>query len=205
MTKILGLTGGIASGKSTISNYFKKLNVPIVDADQVARDVMSAGQPVVEDIRRQFGEEYILKNGEINRSRLGDTVFTYPEKRHQLNAIVQGEIRKEMKRRTEAHLAEGPPLIVIDVPLLYEGNYDKYVDLVMVVYVDEETQKERLLKRNPELSEEDAINRIQSQMPLEEKAKRADVVIDNNGPLEDTLEQVKTWVQEACPSLELIE
>lgn len=199
MTKILGLTGGIASGKSTVSNYFKKLNVPLIDADKVAHEVMRAGQPVVCEIADAFGADYILPNGEIDRARLGQTVFADPEKRKLLNDIVQGEIRQEIKRQTEIALAENPALIVLDIPLLFEGNYDWHVDKVMVVYVDAETQKRRLLKRNPELTERDADNRIQSQMPLAIKAQKADVIIDNNGTIEETVEQIETWVKENCP------
>lgn len=204
MTKILGLTGGIASGKSTVSNYFKDLKVPLIDADQVAHDVMRAGQPVVCEIAETFGADYILENGEIDRARLGQIVFADPEKRKQLNDIVQGEIRQEIKRLTHAELAKEPDLIVLDIPLLFEGKYDEKVDLVMVVYVDGETQKRRLMKRNPELTEEDAVNRIKSQMPLELKAEKADAVIDNNGTLEETVEQIEAWVQANCPKIQPI-
>ena len=117
MTKILGLTGGIASGKSTVSNYFKALKVPLIDADQVAHDVMRAGQPVVCEIAETFGADYILENGEIDRARLGQIVFADPEKRKQLNDIVQDEIRQEIKRLTHAELAKEPDLIVLDIPL----------------------------------------------------------------------------------------
>ena len=201
MTKILGLTGGIASGKSTVSNYFKDLKVPLIDADQVAHDVMRAGQPVVFEIAETFGADYILENGEIDRARLGQTVFADSEKRKQLNDIVQDEIRQEIKRLTKVELAKEPDLIVLDIPLLFEGKYDEKVDLVMVVYVDGETQKRRLMKRNPELTEEDAVNRIKSQMPLELKAEKADAVIDNNGTLEETVEQIEAWVQANCPKI----
>lgn len=195
MTKILGLTGGIASGKSTVSNYLKELNIPIVDADIVARDVMRAGTPTVKKIAEQFGAEVLLENGEINRELLGQIIFTYPEKRKQLNDIVQDEIKKELLQAKKALLAAKPPLLVLDIPLLLEEGYETSVDEVMVVYVDKPTQKERLLKRNPELSEEDALNRIYSQMPLEDKAKLADVLIDNNGTIKQTCKQVETWLK----------
>ncbi len=204
MTKILGLTGGIASGKSTVSKYFKSLNVPLIDADVVAHDVMSAGEPVVFEIAETFGDEYILENGEIDRTKLGDLVFANPDQRRLLNEIVQGEIRQEINRRKEIALADDPDLIVLDVPLLFEGGYDKYVDLVMVVYVDGPTQKERLLKRNTDLNEEDAENRIKSQMPLEMKAEKADVIIDNNGTIEETVDQIRSWVKINCPRIKSI-
>lgn len=205
MTKILGLTGGIASGKSTVSKYFASLNIPIIDADLVAREVMRAGSPAVEDIREQFGEEVLLENGEINREYLGELVFTYPEKRKQLNEIVQGRIRSEIADQTKALLEKNPPLIILDIPLLYEETYETEVDEVMVVYVDADVQKERLLKRNKDLTEEDALNRILSQIPLSEKAKLADVLIDNNGTIEQTLAQVKSWLKTTAPEIEIAE
>ena len=205
MTKILGLTGGIASGKSTVSKYFASLNIPIVDADLVARKVMRAGSPAVKDIREEFGEEVLLENGEINREYLGELVFTYPEKRKQLNEIVQGRIRTEIADQTKALLEKNPPLIILDIPLLYEETYETEVDEVMVVYVDADVQKERLLKRNTDLTEEDALNRILSQIPLAEKAKLADVLIDNNGTIEQTLAQVRDWLKTTAPEIELAE
>lgn len=204
LTKILGLTGGIASGKSTVSNYFKSINVPLIDADVVAHDVMSAGEPVVFEIAETFGDEYILENGEVDRTKLGDLVFSNPDQRRLLNDIVQGEIRQEIQRRKEIALTDDPDLIVLDIPLLFEGGYDKQVDLVMVVYVDGPTQKKRLLKRNTDLNEEDAENRIKSQMPLDMKAEKADVIIDNNGTVEETVDQIKTWVHVNCPRLKSI-
>ena len=204
MTKILGLTGGIASGKSTVSKYFKSLNVPLIDADEVAHDVMRAGEPVVREIADAFGAEYILENGEIDRVRLGQTVFANPYKRKQLNGLVQGKIRREIERLIKVQLAIEPDLIVLDIPLLYEADYDYHVDLVMVVYVDGPTQKRRLLKRNTDLTEEDVEHRIKSQMPLELKAEKADVIIDNNGTNEETVEQIEAWVQENCPKIQPI-
>lgn len=202
MTKLLGLTGGIASGKSTVSKYFASLNIPIIDADLIAREVMRAGSPAVATIQEQFGEEVISADGEINRGYLGELIFTYPEKREQLNGIVQGIIRAEIERQVDNFLEKNPPLIILDLPLLYEENYQTEVDEVMVVYVDADVQKERLMKRNEELTEEDAIKRILSQIPLSEKAKLADILIDNNGTIEHTIDQVKLWLKTAVPEIE---
>ena len=195
MTKILGLTGGIASGKTTISNYFRSLNIPLIDADFVARDVVRAGQPVVTEIAESFGSEVLLADGEINRVELGRLVFESAEKRKILDDIVQPQIRSAIRKEIANYLKDDPLLIVLDLPLLYEHGYESNVDAVMVVYVDTETQKDRLLNRNKDLSEKDAMNRINSQLPLSEKAKRADVVIDNNGSIEASLKQVKEWLQ----------
>lgn len=203
MTKILGLTGGIASGKSTVSEYIASYGVPIVDADLVARDVMKAGAPAVLEIRDQFGEEVLLENGEINREYLGSLVFNSFEKRKQLNAIVQGRIREVLEKEIAKHLEEEPPLLVLDIPLLYEEGYEDEVDEVMVVYVEAEVQKERLLKRDENLSEEDVVNRIYSQMPLIEKSKLADVVINNNGTVNETLSKVRDWLEDNVPELDI--
>jgi len=205
MTKLIGLTGGIASGKSTVSDYLKEKNIPTVDADQVARQVMQAGQPTVTEISVQFGEEYLLDNGEINRERLGKTIFTYPEKRKLLDSIVQGVIYEEILRQKDQLVAENHPLVLLDIPLLYENEYETELDEILVVYVDSATQKERLLKRNPELTEEEALNRIYSQIPLEDKAKRADVLIDNNGTIKQTLKQVGRWLETALAEDEVAE
>lgn len=201
LTKILGLTGGIASGKSTVSQYFKSLNIPLIDADKVAHDVMQAGEPVVLEIAKTFGDDYILANGEIDRAKLGDLVFKDSDKRKQLDKIVQGEIRKEINRLKELALEDNPELIVLDIPLLFEAGYDESVDLVMVVYVDGATQKERLMKRNTELEEADAKNRIKSQMSLEMKADKAAIVIDNTGTIDETIAQIKKWVHEKFPNI----
>lgn len=195
MTKVLGLTGGIASGKSTVSEYFKKQDIPIVDADIVAREVMRAGQPVVAKIQEEFGDEVILEDGEINRERLGNIIFTYPEKRKLLDSIVRDEIRGQILQKSKELQAENHEVIVLDIPLLIEGNYQDEVDEMMVIYVDSDTQKERLLQRNDNLSEEEALNRIYSQMPLDDKAKQADVIIDNNGTVEETIKQVDNWLK----------
>lgn len=194
MTRVLGLTGGIASGKTTVSDYFKALNIPVVDADIIAREVMKAGEPTVLEIEKQFGAEVIQENGEINRKRLGEIIFASSKKREQLNQIVQGVIRENILKEKNALIKEKYPLIVLDLPLLYEEAYEKEVDEVMVVSVGSETQCDRLLKRNPQLSRDEATDRIRSQMPLSLKAKRADILIDNNGTVEDTLKQVDRWL-----------
>ena len=113
MTKILGLTGGIASGKTTVSDYLKSLDIPVVDADVVARKVMSAGGPVIEEIKTEFGEAVIREDGEINREVLGKIVFASPEKRKKLDSIVQSEIRKQLIREKEMLVEEGYPLVSV--------------------------------------------------------------------------------------------
>lgn len=195
MTKVLGLTGGIGSGKTTISNYFRSLNIPVIDADIVARQVIRAGEPVVKEIAKAFGPEVLLADGEINRGLLSDQIFASEEKRNELDRIVQPPIREAIKKERDQKITEGTSLIVLDIPLLYEMDYETEVDEVMVVYVDTATQKERLLKRDSYLTEMGVMNRIQSQMPLSKKAKKADIVIDNNGTIEASIKQVNAWLK----------
>jgi dephospho-CoA kinase len=202
MTFLLGLTGGIASGKSTVSDYFKGKGIPVIDADLVAYEVMDAGQPAVAEIEKTFGSDVILSNGDVNRLKLGRIVFGDDKKRHQLNGIVHPAIVKKMQEDKDRLMAENHPLLVFDIPLLYEGKSENNVDQVMVVYVDEETQLERLLARNSELTKEDALNRINAQMSLEEKAKRADVLIDNRGTRQATFQQVENWLHKNFPERE---
>ncbi|PFH91202.1 dephospho-CoA kinase [Bacillus sp. AFS088145] len=190
MGKIFGLTGSIASGKSTVSNFLKELNVPIVDADVIAKEVVEMGQPAYKKIVEAFGSEILLDSGEINRPFLGSIIFNSKEKRLQLNEIVHPEVRREMKEQADRYIKQGEPLVILDIPLLYEGNSIELVEKVIVVTVSEENQLKRLMNRNG-LSKEDALLRIASQIPVKEKAARADYVINNNGSFEDTKRQVK--------------
>lgn len=195
MTKVLGLTGGIASGKSTVSNYFKSLNIPVIDADQIAREVMKAGQPVVSEIVETFGPDVLHESGEIDRKRLGTIIFETAKQRKELDRLVQPKIRAAITKEINRFIQQNEPLIVVDIPLLYEEAYEEMVDEVMVINVDSMIQKERLIKREPNLTEAEAYNRIMAQMPLPEKAARADIVIDNNQTVQNTLNQVKRWLE----------
>ena len=156
---------------------------------------MKAGEPTVEEIRQAFGDQVIQEDGEIDRDKLGAIVFDSDEKRDTLNRIVHGEIRKRIKEQKDQLIEENHPLIVLDIPLLFEAGYADEVDEVLLVYVDRETQIERLLTRDSHLTRQDAINRIQAQMPLEEKVKRADIKINNEGTIEETIQQVKKWLE----------
>ncbi|MDN6731583.1 MAG: dephospho-CoA kinase, partial [Atopostipes suicloacalis] len=125
MTKVLGLTGGIASGKTTVSNYLKSLGIDVIDADIIAREVMQAGEPVVLEIAEAFGNEMLLPNGEIDRQRLGESIFQSEIKREKLNQLVQGKIYREIMNQRNELLKKDNQLIVLDIPLLYEKNYEK--------------------------------------------------------------------------------
>jgi dephospho-CoA kinase len=183
--KVIGITGGIACGKSTVTNQLKNRGLYIVDADEIAHKVMQPNQPAFNEVVKMFGE-WILKDGVIDRKVLGKIIFENPEQRQILDSIVHPFIKREMSE--EIYYAKSD-VVILDVPLLIEKGWHIYCDVVWVIYVDKETQIERLMKRN-NFTKEEAISRIESQMPLTEKLRYAKVVIDNNGSLEDTIDQV---------------
>ncbi|TQR04281.1 dephospho-CoA kinase [Psychrobacillus soli] len=187
---IIGLTGSIASGKSTVSNMLKALGYPIIDADIVARVVVEKGTETLEMITEVFGQEIIAEDGSLNRGKLGEIIFSNPSKRKQLNDIIHPAIRAEMLRQKEELLMEGHPTIIMDIPLLFESKLQSYVEKILVVTVTEEMQLERLMARN-NFTLEEAKARIQSQLPLSIKEKEADAVIYNNGTLDSTEQQLK--------------
>ncbi|OJF95752.1 dephospho-CoA kinase [Alkalibacterium sp. 20] len=193
MSHVLGLTGGIASGKSTVSQYLKKIGFPVIDADVIARTIMEPDEPTYAKVVDFFGGEIINKDRSINRKRLGEVVFDDKEKLRHLNALMHEDIFNEiMKKRLEMSERKYP-LIVIDIPLLYETGYEKYVDEVMVVYTDYATQLSRLRNRD-QLTEAEAVKRIEAQESLETKKNKADVVIDNNGTIHQTIHQIDEWL-----------
>lgn len=194
MTYILGLTGGVATGKSTVSRYFFEKGYAVVDADIVARRVVEPGTEGLANIVVEFGTEIIQTDGTLNREKLGAMIFADAKKRETLNSLLSNLIRRAIMADTATLVNANQPLIVLDIPLLYEAGYEKHCDAVMVVYTTEEVQRERLMARN-NLTEEEALNRIASQQPIETKKNRADFVIDNNGTVNDTYEQVETWLK----------
>lgn len=189
MPLVVGLTGGIASGKSTVSNMLKEMGITVIDADVEARLAVEPGEPAYEKIVACFGKEILLEDGSINRANLGAIVFSDEEKRLQLNRIVHPEVRKRMIDKRDRAIRGGEQLIVMDIPLLLESKLTYMVDKVLLVYVDEDTQLRRLMKRN-NFSKEEALSRIRAQMPLKEKIRYSDAVIDNNGTVEKTREQL---------------
>ncbi|KAI3425510.1 uncharacterized protein J3R85_010249 [Psidium guajava] len=186
--RIVGLTGGIASGKSTVSNHFKAHGVPVVDADIVARDVLKKGTGGWKKVVAAFGEEILQADGEVDRPKLGQFVFSDPTKRQVLNRLLAPYISSGIFREILKLWLEGHKVIVLDIPLLFEAKMDKWTKPIVVVWVDPETQFRRLMARD-RTNEEDARNRINAQMPLDLKRSKADIVIDNTGSLEDLNEQ----------------
>ncbi len=191
MALVIGLTGGIASGKSTIAGFLAEWNIPIIDADIISRQVVEKGETAYERIVDVFGEGVLLSDGNLDRGKLGKLIFRDKEKREQLNDIVHPAVREKMLEQRDAFAAKGKEAVVLDIPLLYESSLTHFVDKVLVVYVDEETQRRRLMNRNG-FSEEEATERMTAQMPLDKKAKMADEIIDNNGTIESSRQQLLT-------------
>ncbi|MCI5775395.1 MAG: dephospho-CoA kinase [Aerococcus sp.] len=190
MTKIIGLTGGIATGKSTVSNMFKAHGIPIIDADQIVYDLEHKGEQGLQAIVDTFGAQYLDSDGELDRRKFGAKVFADSKALEQLNTILRPLIRQRILDAIQDVKATDAILAILDVPLLYEGGYDAICDDVVVVAVDEAQQKARLKARN-QLSDEEAIQRIHSQLSLNEKVRRADFVIDNSQSLAHTEQQVE--------------
>ncbi|HFU9318640.1 TPA: dephospho-CoA kinase [Staphylococcus aureus] len=179
MPKVIGLTGGIASGKSTVSELLSVFGFKVVDADKAAREAVKKGSKGLAQVREVFGDEAIDENGEMNRRYMGDLVFNHPEKRLELNAIIHPIVRDIMEEEKQEYLKQGYNLIM-DIPLLFENELENTVDEVWVVYTSESIQMDRLMQRN-NLSLEDAKARVYSQISIDKKSRMADHVIDNLG------------------------
>jgi len=187
---IVGLTGGIACGKTTVSNLFRDKGCPIVDADQVAREVVEPGEIGLSRVVDRFGVGVLNVDGTLNRRKLGQIVFSDEAARADLNNILHPLIHKRMQEKKEEALKLNPPFVILDIPLLYENQHENTVDIVIVVYVPASVQLERLMLRDG-FSIGEARNRIASQMDIEEKRRRADLTIDNTGTFEHTEQQVE--------------
>lgn len=186
---IAGLTGGIASGKSTVSRFLSEAGARIIDADKIAREIVSQGSPGYDAIVSFFGRTILLPDGEIDRKRLGEIIFNDPEKKARLDCIVHPRVFERTAEMICQISSQTPDAVVImDIPLLMETGMGIHLAEVIVVYVPEVLQLERLMKRDG-IDKQAAMARIRSQMPIEEKRKRATVVIDNSGTMSDSRRQ----------------
>ncbi|WP_145409453.1 dephospho-CoA kinase [Paenibacillus xylanexedens] len=191
----IGLTGGIATGKSSVSALLASKGALLIDADVIAREVMMPGHPVLAAAVQRFGQAILHEDGTLDRKKLGSIVFQHPEERKALEAITHPAIRREMRERAAAYEQAHPDkLVVSDIPLLYESGLEKGFDEVVVVYVPRELQRERLMSRDG-LTGEQADARIAAQMDIEKKKQLADIVIDNSGSWADTEQQVISFLQ----------
>lgn len=192
---IIGLTGSIATGKSTVATMLKNKGYAIVDADEIARQVVEPGSPVLSEITEVFGQEVLKADGSLDRELLGHRIFTNEEERKKLNAIMHPAVRKEMLRQKDEWLLNGARTVIMDIPLLFESKLQSFVEKVLVVSVSPSIQRARLMERN-HLTEEEADARIRSQMPIAEKEDLADAVIFNNGTREETEVQLTSILQQ---------
>ncbi|PTJ65519.1 dephospho-CoA kinase, partial [Staphylococcus saprophyticus] len=177
MPKVIGLTGGIASGKSTVSELLSAHGFKIVDADIASRQAVEKGTKGLERVKEAFGEQAIDENGEMNRAYVGEVVFNQPEKRLELNEIVHPIVREIMEKEKAQYLSEGYH-VIMDIPLLFENNLQDTVDEVWLVYTSESIQIDRLMERN-NISMEEAKARVYSQISIDKKRRMADHEIDN--------------------------
>ncbi|WP_163653311.1 dephospho-CoA kinase [Listeria sp. PSOL-1] len=189
MKKTIGLTGSIATGKSTVSNLFSDKGIPVIDADVAAREVVQKETVGLKKIAVFFGEEVLNDDGSLNRPYLGELIFNDQKKREALNKIVHPLVKDNMLAKRNDLFQSGANIVIFDIPLLFESHLETLVDQIIVVKTSREVQLSRLIARN-HLNKKQAIVRINSQMSLAEKCKRADYVIDNNGDLNDTEKQV---------------
>ena len=198
----IGLTGGIASGKSTVLTYFKDKGIPYIDADIVAREVVEPGTEGLEAIVDAFGSNVLHDDGTLNREVLGAIVFHNEEKRRQLNDCLKEHIRNRIMELTFHYESNRTAVLIYDIPLLIEGEWYTMMDEVWLVYVNERTQIDRLMSRNG-FSKEDALARIKSQMRLDDKRSFADVIINNSGTPQALTAQLDTiWSDRLEPLLQ---
>ena len=181
----VGLTGGIASGKSTVSSMFRESGIPVICADELAHEAVSPGSPALEKIMEVFGSDVLDPEGNLNRAVLGSKVFTDSNLKKRLEQIIHPVVARRKEELLRDYERQGHRIVVVDVPLLFEANWENTVDVVLVVYVNRDVQGERLMRRNG-LSVEEVSARLNSQWPIEDKRKKAHIVIDNSLSIEDT-------------------
>jgi dephospho-CoA kinase len=191
MNYVIGLTGGIASGKSTASDYIRSKGYPVLDADTYAKKATAKGGPAYQGIIDHFGADLLQDDGEIDRRKLGAIVFNDTSEREVLNQLVHPEVRRMMDADKDRLAEEGH--VFLDIPLLFENGLDRQCDITLTVYVDQETQIERLMERNG-FSHSEALSRINSQMPLSEKRDRSDEVLDNSGSKSELYAQIEDFL-----------
>ena len=193
MGKIIGITGGIASGKSTVTNFLRQKGFQVVDADAVVHQLQKPDGRLFEALVQHFGQKIILENGELNRPLLASLIFSNPEER-EWSRITQGKIIREELATLRNQLAQMETIFFMDIPLLFEQDYVSWFDETWLVYVDRNIQVERLMKRD-QLSKNEAESRLAAQWPLEKKKDLASHVLDNNGNQDQLLTQVVSLLE----------
>jgi dephospho-CoA kinase len=200
--RVFGLTGGIGSGKSTVGRWFRERGLPVLDADQLARDIVAPGTPALAEIAATFGPEMLLPNGTLDRKAVAARVFDDDGARRALNAITHPRVAALFGEKTSALDAAGAPLACYEVPLLFEVGLDRALSPVVVVAVPESVQVERAMRRDAS-TEDEAKARIAAQLSLDEKVRRADYVIDNTGSLEATRARADEVLDAICARFDI--
>ena len=193
MGKIIGITGGIASGKSTVTNFLRQQGFQVVDADAVVHQLQKPGGRLFKALVQHFGQEIILENGELNRPLLASLIFSNTEEQ-EWSKQIQGEIIREELASLRDKLAQTESIFFMDIPLLFEQDYSSWFNETWLVYVEPDVQMDRLMKRD-QLSKDLAISRLSAQWSLEEKKGLASQVIDNNGSQDQLLAQVNSLLE----------
>ena len=196
MGKIIGITGGIASGKSTVTEFLRQKGFQVVDADAVVHQLQKPGGRLYQVLVEHFGEKILFENGELNRLLLASLIFSNPEEQ-EWSKRTQGEIIREELAALRNQFAQTEALFFMDIPLLFEQNYASWFDETWLVYVNRDVQLERLMKRD-QISKEAAESRLNSQWPLERKISLASHSLDNNGNQEQLIAQVVQLLEEMC-------
>ena len=192
---LLGVTGGIASGKSTVATMLEELGAPIIDFDVLSRVVVEPGKPALKEIVSYFGEQVLLDDGTLDRKRLSEIVFRDIEKRKKLESFIHPRIGEEFTKLVHQYTSQDPEAIIqVVIPLLIEVNMQPIFHKVLMVYIPEEEQIKRLIERD-NITREMAQNMLKSQLPIEEKKGYADFVIDNSGSIEETRRQVEQLME----------
>jgi dephospho-CoA kinase len=186
----VAITGGAGSGKSTVARLFAELGVPVLDADAAARRAVAPGSPAWQELSRLYGPEYFLADGELNRAKVAARIFADPEEKRRLEAVVHPRVAEEIAVRLQELAAQGAPLVLVEVPLLFEAGLAGAYDKVIVVDVDVADQVQRLSARDGRGAAEIA-GILKAQLPLKDKVKKADFVVDNRGDLNKARQQVK--------------
>lgn len=198
-SRIIGLTGGIGTGKSTVARLLEQQGIPVADADQLARMALQPGSPIRERVLQRYGDRIQTPAGDLDRTRLGELIFTDPQERRwlegQIHPFVQAQLRQFLQEQAE----QGSATVCLMIPLLFEAGMENWVSEIWVVTCTPEQQRQRLLQRDPHLAGQMEA-RIASQWPLAEKIQRADVVLDNSGSLADLQRQVQQALGIAPPS-----
>ncbi|MFI5285643.1 MAG: dephospho-CoA kinase [Candidatus Dormibacteria bacterium] len=194
--RLIGLTGGIATGKSTVGRMLEQHGAVVVDADELAREAVRPGEPTLDEVAARFGGDVIQADGTLDRARLGNVVFADPTARRDLEQITHPRIFELTQERVAAALAGTAPLVAVDIPLLFENEREAMFEGVLLVYAPREVQIRRLRERNG-LDETAALQRLEAQLPIDEKRRKATWIIDNGGGLDATSRAVDRWWEDA--------